>query len=69
MPEQLQFSNYIVRVSDPDVPDSEVVYPHVRAVSERHAERQGRDGFCGLLGVDPVVYSRLVVEVQQIPQG
>lgn len=65
----LKFNNYVVRVSDPDVPGSEVTYPHVRAVSPAHADREGRDGFCGLLGVDPEVYKRLVVEVQQIPQG
>lgn len=64
-----KYHAYIVKVSDPEKPEiPQAVYPHVRAVSERHADVQGRDGFCGLLGVDQAQRDRLIVEVSQIPE-
>lgn len=60
---------YIVKVTDPEKPEiGTAEYPHVRAVSETHADRQGRDAFCGLLGVDQEQYARLVVEASMIPE-
>ena len=60
---------YIVKVHDPESSDKTgAIYPHVRAVSDQHADRQGRDAFCGLLGVDQEQYDRLVVKVDRIPE-
>lgn len=64
----MRWSTYICRVSDPKRPEQPAVtYPTIRAVSEFHADRQARDGWCGLLAVDPAVYDRLVVEVARVP--
>lgn len=64
----LTHHTYICKVSDPKAPEkAPVTYPTIRAVSETHADRQARDGWCGLLGVDQAVYDRLEVKVERVP--
>lgn len=57
---------YNVTVHDP-VTDSTGQYFNVRAVSPEHADRQGRDAFCGLLGEFQEQYDRLEVTAELIP--
>jgi hypothetical protein len=64
----LTHHTYICKVSDPLYPEKgTAVYPNIRAVSETHADRQARDGWCSLLGVQAELYNRLEVEIQRVP--
>ena len=63
----LIFYDYTVRVRDPEVFGSPwTVFP-IRAVSDKHADREARFGYTGLLGGEALekVRDRLIVEVRR----
>lgn len=63
-----QWKNYIVHIVDPRTGNTQT-YPFMRAVSEAHADRQARDAYMGLLGVDQDAYEALELDIQEVPQG
>lgn len=45
-----EWKDYLALVEDPQLPDELPTLFRVRALNERHAEKQAKDGYTGLLG-------------------